>query len=315
MEFMQSEEIYFLINFLLLISGSSGIVISGLLYLSHKTRLIKIYFLALVFWTVSQLFYHVFYYLNEVIHYTDQFVNVLLNDLTFVFIAPFVFLLIILIHEIFKVEMAKGALQSTKIAVIFLALPSMVLKYFLPDYGLVWDIIEALKGIGFYFFLYFIAFDINRHLSIIINDDIRRIFKNIFYLQMAFYPLMIIESISFFERSYPFGISVVTLFYAVVNLMWLYFVSRYLHLPEIKLIAEEPDSGYENFFAIFKLTKREKEVTKLLLSGLSYEDVAKQLFITLETVKTHVNNIYKKSGVGSKIELSNLVQKCKNELK
>ena len=305
---MHPEQIFFLINIVLLVSGSSGIVISGLLYLRNKNTVIKTYFLALLFWTFSLFFYHIFYYLNEVIHNSSELLDAALNDLTFLFLAPFVYLLMQLIHEIFHVELVKGALKSTIYSCLFLALPVLVCAQFFPKYNFVWNLIEIIKGIGFYFFLYFIAFDINRHLSIILNDDIRKIFRFIFYLQMIFYPLMIIESIFFFERVYPFGISILTLFYAVVNILWLYFVSRYLHLPEIRLIAESNE--YENFFAIYKITKREKEVVKLLISGLSYEQIAGQLFITYETVKSHVNNIYKKSGVGSKIELSNLIQKC-----
>ncbi len=294
----------------MLVSGSSGIVISGLLYLKNKNSIIRTYFFALLFWTISQFFFHIFYYLNEVVHYSSRFTNALLNDLTFVFIAPFVYLLMILIHEIFHVKMERSSIAGTRYAAVFMALPAMILTQYFPDYNIIWTIIEAVKGIGLYFLLYFIAFDINRHLSIIINDDIRKIFRFIFYLQMVFYPLMIIESIFFFERIYPFGISILTLFYAVVNVLWLYFVSRYLHLPEIKLISEENE--YDNFFAIYKISKREKEVVRLLISGLSYEQIANQLFITYETVKSHVNNIYKKSGVNSKIELSNLVQKCEN---
>lgn len=309
---MDFNYLFFIINFSLLIPGASGLVISILLYLKNKNEVIKTYFWTLLLWTISQLFYHLFYYFNEVIYYSDILLNYVLNDLTFVFIGLFVYLLMILINMIFNVKLGKRTIIGLRIALLVWIIPVTILTYLSPDLFGLWNTIEVIKGVGLYMMLYFIAFDVNKRLLIIINDDVRKIFRWIFILQMVFYPLMIVESVLYFERIYPFGISVIALFYAVVNTMWLYFVSRYLHLPEIKLISEEESNELNNYFIIYKLTKREKEVTKLILNGLSYAQIAGQLFITLETVKSHVNNIYKKSGVGSKIELSNLVQKCKN---
>lgn len=307
---MSYEHYIFLIDLFLLVIGSSGIIISLFLYLRNKNRIIRIYCEALISWTMVQIVLLGFYYLNEIMNIRHGLTNAILNDLTFVFLAPFCYKLMILIHDIFKVEMAKSGRIMLLIAMIFLILPSTVLSYFYNSIENLMVGYDIFKGVIFYGFIYFVAFDINSHISSIINDDIRYIFKIIFIIQMIFYPLMIAESILFFEGIQPFGISILVLFYAIINLTWLYFVSKYLYLPEIKLISENDD--FDNYYVIYKISKREKEVVRLLLNGLSYEQIAKQLFITLETVKSHVNNIYKKSGVGSKIELSNLVQKCKN---
>ncbi|GAA4526608.1 response regulator transcription factor [Amycolatopsis samaneae] len=42
------------------------------------------------------------------------------------------------------------------------------------------------------------------------------------------------------------------------------------------------------------LTRRETEVLRLIAAGLSNPDIAAELFISLETVKTHVGNIFTK---------------------
>ncbi|MGZ4409882.1 MAG: helix-turn-helix domain-containing protein, partial [Gaiellaceae bacterium] len=39
---------------------------------------------------------------------------------------------------------------------------------------------------------------------------------------------------------------------------------------------------------LVELTKREREVLRLLADGLTYEDIGKQLFIAPDTVRTHV---------------------------
>ncbi len=45
------------------------------------------------------------------------------------------------------------------------------------------------------------------------------------------------------------------------------------------------------------ISKRELEVLKLMASGLSNEEIAGQLFVSLNTVKTHTSNIFLKLDV------------------
>jgi two-component system NarL family response regulator len=56
-----------------------------------------------------------------------------------------------------------------------------------------------------------------------------------------------------------------------------------------------------------KLTPREIEVVALLLKGLTNGEIASQLFISENTLKTHLRNIYPKFGVLQKKELLFLV--------
>ncbi|MCG8328417.1 MAG: response regulator transcription factor [Chitinophagales bacterium] len=50
------------------------------------------------------------------------------------------------------------------------------------------------------------------------------------------------------------------------------------------------------------LTKREKEVLSLLSKGLFYKQIAGELFISIETVKSHCHNIYEKLHVSTRTE-------------
>jgi DNA-binding NarL/FixJ family response regulator len=47
------------------------------------------------------------------------------------------------------------------------------------------------------------------------------------------------------------------------------------------------------------LTKREIEILKLLVKGSSYKMIAAQMFIAVETVRSHIKNIYKKLQVNN----------------
>jgi len=56
----------------------------------------------------------------------------------------------------------------------------------------------------------------------------------------------------------------------------------------------------------FGLSPREAEIAGLVLSGKSNRDIAAQIYISPETVKKHISNIYQKTGVKSRLQLMNL---------
>ena len=51
------------------------------------------------------------------------------------------------------------------------------------------------------------------------------------------------------------------------------------------------------------LTGQEKRIARKVLDGMSYPEIAERLNISINTVKTHMKNIFKKYQVNSKIEL------------
>ena len=54
-----------------------------------------------------------------------------------------------------------------------------------------------------------------------------------------------------------------------------------------------------------KLFEREKEILHHLSNGLRYKEIADQLFLSTETVRTHIRNIYEKLQVNSRTEALN----------
>ncbi len=58
------------------------------------------------------------------------------------------------------------------------------------------------------------------------------------------------------------------------------------------------------------LTHREREIADCVALGMSNNDIAKQLFISTETVKRHLYNIYMKTGVKNRVQL---VRRIKGE--
>ena len=64
--------------------------------------------------------------------------------------------------------------------------------------------------------------------------------------------------------------------------------------PETPVVDEELD----------QLTQREREVLRLIARGYAYKEVAKELFISIKTVETHVSAVLRKLQLSNRHELS-----------
>lgn len=65
----------------------------------------------------------------------------------------------------------------------------------------------------------------------------------------------------------------------------------------------ETQTSLADFVRQYGLTRRETEITQLILLGKSNAEIAGELFISETTVKKHVSNIFEKTGVGRREEL------------
>ena len=54
----------------------------------------------------------------------------------------------------------------------------------------------------------------------------------------------------------------------------------------------------------YNITKREYEVLSMVVCGYSNSRIARELFISLSTVKAHLENIYQKLDVHNKVQAS-----------
>lgn len=57
----------------------------------------------------------------------------------------------------------------------------------------------------------------------------------------------------------------------------------------------------------YNFTQREKEVIELLILGKTYKELAEDLFVSQNTIKKHISNIYVKAKVSNKSELMYLI--------
>jgi DNA-binding NarL/FixJ family response regulator len=77
--------------------------------------------------------------------------------------------------------------------------------------------------------------------------------------------------------------------------------------PMTSSIARKVTAAFHNYHEpvnthFENLSRREKEILEYLEKGSRYKEIADNLYISLETVRTHIRNIYDKLQVNSRIE-------------
>lgn len=74
-----------------------------------------------------------------------------------------------------------------------------------------------------------------------------------------------------------------------------------------KTVPDNKNALHE--FPFDKLTEREKEVAELLMKGFTCKAIAAEMYLSENTIKTHVRNIYSKIGIKRKTDLFNTTKK------
>lgn len=91
----------------------------------------------------------------------------------------------------------------------------------------------------------------------------------------------------------------------LIPLMYMRWNADYIFQP---IKAEETsEEGIDVLLSKYRITKREKEIVMEICSGKTNQQIADDLFISLQTVKDHTHRIYSKLGINSRMKLVQLV--------
>jgi DNA-binding CsgD family transcriptional regulator len=81
------------------------------------------------------------------------------------------------------------------------------------------------------------------------------------------------------------------------------------YISDLSVLFPEPEGriSVDAFCAKFEISPREKEIIREICKGLSNQQIADKLFISLQTVKDHTSRIYSKINCSSRTQLITLV--------
>lgn len=100
------------------------------------------------------------------------------------------------------------------------------------------------------------------------------------------------------------------LFFLSWHLIPILHMSLYLgkYHTETTTLPQDFENDLKSFSRKFEISKREKEVVKLICKGLSNQEISDALYISLQTVKDHTHRIFTKTGVKNRVQLTNLIR-------
>ncbi|MDR0469851.1 MAG: helix-turn-helix transcriptional regulator, partial [Peptococcaceae bacterium] len=166
------------------------------------------------------------------------------------------------------------------------------------------DVVYGFKETGLLIAFYLIGCVTNRF------SDFKMHKRLLFIMMPAIIPIYIIpDLLSHTEFLYPASIGISAALFIVFLLLSPAY-SRHLFLADwsdslyFTDIAEAKEQvEHTEQLENLSLTPREKEIAAFLLQGAEIRKIAEKLDIKYDTVKYHIKNLYKKSGVSSRVEL------------
>lgn len=113
---------------------------------------------------------------------------------------------------------------------------------------------------------------------------------------------------AFFAFSGPWVLGLVILIYFTTNLLPLLYLK--IKADEIFSPIKANDTNEDMVEMIcmkYKISKREREIVRHICIGKTNQQIADELFISLQTVKDHTHRIYSKIGINSRMKLVQMV--------
>jgi len=104
------------------------------------------------------------------------------------------------------------------------------------------------------------------------------------------------------------ALSFVFLLFAIITAVSLYLSYRADLKPAIIPDQLPLPRGIEDFIRRNEISPREAEIIAEICNGLSNQEIADKLFISLQTVKDHTSRIYMKTNVRNRMQLMALVR-------
>lgn len=315
------EQFIILFYFIVFTTGFSLIILGFFLWLKNKQEMLK-YFMASAFSLTLILLEQMVTAYDTVNVIKSNSLNIIIGYVSTIGCGLMIYALTKLIGIITGRIITK---KKEWCLILFSVLPLMMMTlYYITGNQM---IVRATSVLFFGTVLYNILVLVG-NIDKIKNLILKAAIRNFLVVSLLMFPILfldtLVEKLPKIGENFPFGLMSVFAYYFVLSSMSLYYIAKnYSALlnplaenAEVKMevnIELSTDrkivlnKNNERLLESFKITSREKEIINLLINGYTYNDICAALVISLPTVKTHVQNIYKKLGIRNKIELINIV--------
>lgn len=318
-----------LLLFLYFISYTSGIgaITLGLFfYIKTKNLYIKYVIIADIAFTSFLFFDNLNFYTDIFIHRFPFWMNIVkILGLTLSGIL-IIYFFTLSAYSILSIEIAKyKKIIYLGLSSIFFIIPISSL-YILYHLQLISELAAVhscfflpniFTSIGIIYDIFFIINNLDKF-----NNPIKQFLKVLIILTCIITPISILTNVLQYWHFSNIPIAYSPIEYFLFNLSALIFLKKNLQEASNIVIDVEPkqekrpspNNFFDNLSNTYNLTQREIDIIKLLSRGLSNQEIAENLFISVNTVRNHIYNIYKKIGIKSRYELINLISREFHEM-
>ncbi len=144
------------------------------------------------------------------------------------------------------------------------------------------------------------------------EPNVRKLLQSFGYIFLIGYTGFTLSHINFyfFQKNIEAFDPLILLLINLCPLLWIRF--SYLKYQLTNASNTNSISSINKFTEEFNLTSREKEIVALIMKGKTNKEIEMNLFISFNTVKNHIYNIFKKTGVKSRSELLYIIRNSEN---
>lgn len=312
------NHIIILFHFISFTSGIGLITLAYYFFIKSKSEVIRHIIFADMFYTVILLIDTLQLYAkkNILIHY--PFLSMLANTIFFISVLGMMYYLTYTIHTLTGRVFSITNKKVFCIISVFFALVPIVLMV-LNNLGIT-QYTHVGKIINFYLYtvsLYNTIFLIINFKTI--QTPAKTLIKvcsiSIFVILTISICANIFDTLPMFIYKIPY----IPLLYFFINTFGLIYIKNHAFHGEI-IENNEPVSMdsktidiYNELSKEYGITEREVEIIKFIVDGCSNQEISSKLFISINTVKNHIYNIYKKIGIKNRYELISILSKAQNE--
>lgn len=319
------KHLLLILYFISYTSGIGAITLAEFYYIKTKNLLVKYIIMTDIFFTILLFFDNFNFYTDVFISlfpYWLQIIKIGGLMLSSVGMIYFFTISVCLVIET-EITKRKKVLYFTA-SVVFLTLCTSAL-YILYSLNLISQLTALHSG----FFLTNIFTSIGSVYNMLliiknwhrINNGIKQFFITLVVLTTVITPLSIISNIAQYWNIFNIPVAYSPIGYFLVNLSAITCAAKYLHTKNsnpkiseesvknicIEIEEEVKQNSFEELARIYNLTPREIEIATLIVNGLSNQEIGETLFISTNTARNHIYNIFKKIGIKNRYELISLI--------